>query len=242
MMQSKPRYSNAFRIGLIVPSLNVTIEPEFNTFAPSGISIHATRLLLPKGDKKHLAQMAEDTEAACDLLATAKVNVIGYACTTGSLIMGLVWEKTLVKRMESRIRVPAVTTASAAIDALKKLHISKVGVGTPYIDEVNNAEKKFLEDSGIEVTKISGLGYVDGEALHKEPLETAMKLAKRVDSKDADGIFLSCTDLKTFPILDSIEKALGKPVVSSNSATLWKCLDTMDWKGKESVPLGALFR
>jgi maleate isomerase len=236
-----PRYSNAFRIGLIVPSLNVTIEPEFNAFAPAEISIHATRLLLPKGDKEHLAQMAEDTEAAANLLATARVNVIAYACTTGSLINGLTWEKSLIKRMESRDRVPAVTTASAVIDALSKLHISKVAVGTPYVDEINTEEKKFLEKSGIEVTKIYGLGYVDGEALHKEPPETAVKLAKRVDSKEADGIFLSCTDLKTFTVLDSIEKTLGKPVVSSNSATLWKCLETMGWKGKESVTLGALF-
>ncbi len=237
-----PNYSNAFRIGLIVPSLNVTIEPEFNAYAPTGVSVHATRLFLPRGDKEHLIQMSEDTEAACDLLATARVNVIAYACTTGSLIEGLPWEKSLAKRMESRIRVPAVTTASAVIDALNKLHISKVAVGTPYIEEVNMAEKKFLEENGIEVTRISGLGHLEGEALHKEPPETAFKLAMKVDSGNAEGIFLSCTDLKTFPILGSIEKSLGKPVVSSNSATLWKCLEAMRWNGKEAIPLGELFR
>ena len=53
--------------------------------------------LLPKGDKEHLAQMAEDTEGACDLLSTAKVNVIAYACTTGSLIKGIEWEKVSQK-------------------------------------------------------------------------------------------------------------------------------------------------
>jgi maleate isomerase len=235
-----PRYSNT-RIGLIVPSLNVTIEPEFNAFVPAGISIHATRLFLPKGDREHLTQMADDTEAACDLLATAKVNVIAYACTTGSLIKGIEWEKSLAKRMEARVQVPAVTTASAVIDALKKLHLSRVAVGTPYIDEVNVAEKKFLEESGIEVTKIAGLDYVDGEALHKEPPETALKLAKRVDSGKAEAIFLSCTDLKTFPVLASIEESLGKPVVSSNSATLWKCLEVMNWDRNETIPLGSLF-
>ncbi len=242
MEKTAPRYSNAFRIGLIVPSLNVTIEPEFNAFAPAGISVHATRLFLPKGDKKHLTQMAEDTEVACDLLATARVNVIAYACTTGSLIKGIEWEKSLTKRMESRVGVPAVTTASSVIDALKKLRLSRVAVGTPYIDEVNAAEKKFLEESGIEVTKITGLGYAEGEELHKEPPETAVKLAKSVDSGKAEGIFLSCTDLKTFPVLASIEKSLGKPVVSSNSATLWKCLEVMKWDRNESIPLGSLFR
>jgi maleate isomerase len=237
-----PRYSNAYRIGLIVPSLNVTIEPEFNAYAPRDVSVHATRLLLPKGDKEHLAQMAEDTEEACDLLSTAKVNVIAYACTTGSLIRGIKWEKDLAKRMESRVKVPAVTTASAVIDALKKLRLSKVAVGTPYIDEVNAAERKFLEDSGITVTQIRGLGYVDGEALHKEPPETALKLAKSVDSPDAQGIFLSCTDLKTFTMIDEMEKTLEKPVVSSNSATLWKSLEVMKKNpASEGIELGSLF-
>src|SRR5579872_4152880 len=164
-----PRYSNAYRIVLIVPSLNVTIEPEFNSYAPSDVSVHATRLMLPKGDKEHLAQMAQDTEPACDLLSTAKVNVIAYACTTGSLINGIEWENSLAKRMESRVHIPAVTTASAVVAALRKLGLSKVAVGTPYIDEVNSAEKKFLEDNAIKVTKITGLGYMDGESLHREP-------------------------------------------------------------------------
>jgi maleate isomerase len=237
-----PRYSNTYRIGLIVPSLNVTIEPEFNAYAPSDVSVHATRLLLPKGDKEHLAQMAQDTEPACDLLGTAKVNVIAYACTSGSLIRGIEWERDLAKRMESRVRVPAVTTASAVIDALKKLHLSKLAVGTPYIDEVNAAERKFLEDNDIAVTQIKGLGYVDGETLHREPPETAMKLAESVDSSHAEGIFLSCTDLKTFTVIDEIEKALGKPVISSNSATLWKCLQVMKKDPPERTDLGILFR
>jgi len=236
-----PRYSNTYRIGLIIPSLNVTIEPEFNAYSPSDVSVHATRLLLPKGDKEHLAQMATDTETACDLLSTAKVNVIAYACTTGSLIRGIEWEKSLAKRMESRVRVPAVTTASSVISALKKLGLSKVAVGTPYIDEVNAAERKFLEENGIAVTRIIGLGYVDGDALHKEPPDTSMKLAKKVDSSEAEGIFLSCTDLKTFTIIEDIEKSLGKPVVSSNSATLWKCLEVMKRDRKEAIPLGSLF-
>jgi maleate cis-trans isomerase len=242
MEKKMPRYSNAYRIGLIVPSLNVTIEPEFNSYAPPDISILATRLLLPKGDMEHLAQMAEDTEDACDLLSTAKVNVVAYACTTGSLIKGIEWERELAKRMESRVKVPAVTTASAVIDALRKLGLSRVAVGTPYINEVNAAERRFLEESGIEVTQIKGLGYVDGESLHKEPPETALKLARSVDSPNAQGIFLSCTDLKTFTMIDEIERALGKPVVSSNSATLWKSLEVMKRNpASEGIPLGSLF-
>jgi maleate isomerase len=223
-----PRYSNLHRLGLIIPSLNVTIEPEFNSRAPPNVSIHATRLLLPKGDKKNLVNMAKDTELACKLLASAHVNVIAYACTTGSLIGGRKWEEKLSARMESSSGVPVVTTARSVIDSLQELGISSVAVATPYVSEVNQLEKKFLEEWNVKVTKIYGLGYVRGEDLHSEPPDKAVEMAEKVDSVDAEGIFLSCTDLKTFTILGKVEKALGKPVISSNSATLWSCLRTMN--------------
>src|SRR5271169_360233 len=116
----EPRYSD-LRMGLIVPSLNVTIEPEFNAIAPRNISIHATRLLLEKGEKKSLERMAKKTEEACDLLASARVDAIAYACTTGSLVKGESWEKDLVKRMNSRVSVPVITTAGAVVDALREM-------------------------------------------------------------------------------------------------------------------------
>jgi maleate isomerase len=185
-------------------------------------------LLLPKGDKKNLVNMAKDTELACKMLESAHVNVIAYACTTGSLIGGRKWEEKLSARMESSSGVPVVTTARSVVDSLQELGISSVAVATPYVSEVNQLEKKFLEEWNVKVTKIYGLGYVRGEDLHSEPPDKAVEMAEKVDSVDAEGIFLSCTDLKTFTILGKVEKALGKPVISSNSATLWSCLRAMN--------------
>ncbi len=236
-----PRYSNLHRIGLIVPSLNVTIEPEFNSCAPRDVSILATRLLLQKGDKKNLRAMAGDTEIACKMLASAKVAVIAYACTTGSLIGGRKWEEKLSERMKSSSGTPVVTTARSVVNSLQELGISSVAVATPYIGEVNRLEKKFLEEWNLKVTRIYGLGYVKGEDLHSESPEKAIEMAEKIDSKDAEGIFLSCTDLKTFTVIDRIEKNLGKPVISSNSATLWSCLKEMNIPAR--IPgMGTLFK
>ena len=238
----KPRYSNEYRIGLIVPSLNVTIEPEFNAFAPQNISIHATRLLLEKGERNNLERMAKRTEEACDLLSSAKVNVIAYACTTGSLVNGLEGEKDLLRRMQSRVDVPVVTTAGAVVSALKEMNLKKVGLGTPYTDKLNEVEVDFLEASGIHVTKVKGLGCVTGEDLHKYPPSETKRLAKQVNSKEAQGVFLSCTDLKTFTVISSLEKELRKPVVSSNVATLWATLKAMGYNGEKISGHGSLLK
>ncbi|MCL4519616.1 MAG: aspartate/glutamate racemase family protein [Thaumarchaeota archaeon] len=220
----QPRYSSKHRLGMIVPSLNVTIEPEFNAVAPRSVSIHATRLMLERGTKKDLERMTKNTEDACRLLESAKVGVILYACTTGSLIGGKKWESQLIQRMKSSVTIPVLTTAGAVIEAINEMGLKKIAVATPYADQLNLAEKQFFEENGFEVTKLKGLGYYTGEELHSELPETTMRLARQVDSKDADGIFLSCTDLKTVTVLSRLENELGKPVLSSNAASLWASL------------------
>jgi maleate isomerase len=230
-------------MGLIVPSLNVTIEPEFNAIVPQDISIHATRLLLEQGDTKSLERMARLTEQACDLLASAKVDILVYACTTGSLVKGLEWESHLVKRMKSRVSVPVITTAGAVVDALHEMNLSKIAVGTPYAERLNEIERDFLESNGIEVTMIKGLGCVKGEDLHKYSPDATRKLALEVNSNEAQGILLSCTDLKTITVIESLERNLRKPVVSSNTATLWKTLRAVNYKGEKKIlGCGSLLR
>jgi maleate isomerase len=229
-------------MGLIIPSLNVTIEPEFNAVVPRDISIHITRLMFKQGDIKSLEKMAELTEQACDLLTSAEVDIIVYACTTGSLVKGLKWEAQLQKRMKSRTKGPVITTARAVVDALREMDLKKVAVGTPYIEELNRVERKFLESNGIEVTKIRGLGCVKGEDLHKYSPAKTESLAFSVNSDEAQGIFLSCTDLKTVTVIEALEEKLRKPVISSNTATLWKALKVMKYHGEQISRCGWLLR
>ena len=81
------------RIGLLVPSSNTTMEPDFYAMAPGGVTVHTTRMRLSKVTPEALIQMAEDTERAAGLLADAGVEIIVYGCTTGSLVGGAEWEK-----------------------------------------------------------------------------------------------------------------------------------------------------
>jgi maleate isomerase len=97
---------------------------------------------------------------------------------------------------------------------------------------LNLAEREFFEENGFEVTRLKGLGYVTGEELHSEPVDTTVQLARAVNSKEADGVFLSCTDLKTITLLSKLEKDLGKPVLSSNAASLWSSLRALKVKSK----------
>ncbi|MFH1003353.1 MAG: maleate cis-trans isomerase [Chloroflexota bacterium] len=213
-------YGTRARIGLIVPSCNTTTEVEFNALTPDDISVHAARMLLTHGTIEQLARMSEDTERAAELIATTDPAVVAFACTTGSLFGGMGWDEKLIKRIERIVKVPTTTTATAVIRAFRELGITKVSVGTPYNKELNQVEIDFFEGSGIEVLDIKGLD-LNMDQMRQIPLEGYAALAREVDKPEAQAVFLSCTSLKAVPIIDPLEKELGKYVFSSNVATFW---------------------
>jgi maleate isomerase len=215
------------KIGVILPSLNNTMEPEFYKMAPKGIAVYATRLLLGRGVPEELEKMAADTEKAADLLKTADVTGILYGCTSGSLIKGVGWDLEIIRRIEERTGILTTTTSTAVIEAFRELGVKSVSVATPYIDQVNNIEKEFFEAHGVKVVNIRGLGYTKGEELHRESPETAYAFAKQVFRKEADCLFISCTDFAAIEILNLLEQDLGKPAMSSNTASLWAILKKM---------------
>lgn len=211
------------RIGLMIPSANTIIEPEFNAMKPEGISVHATRLMLRVATVEALERMAEDTERAARLLATAGVSIIAYGCTTGSLIRGLGWDQELIRRIESIAGVPATTTATAVLRAFKNLRINTVAIATPYSEELNRCEQTFFEAHGVRVVNMKGLELY-GENMRGSSIETTFNLASEVNTPEAEAVFISCTNFKSITVIEELERNLQKPVFSSNTATMWDVL------------------
>jgi maleate isomerase/arylmalonate decarboxylase len=121
---------------------------------------------------------------------------------------------------------PAVATAPAIVQALRALEVSKVAVATPYHDALNRHEAAFLAENGIETLAIAGLGIGAGGAeeykqIARHAAADAFDLALSVDRPEAQAMVISCTDFATLPVIERLERKLGKPVVTSNQATFW---------------------
>jgi len=220
------------RLGLIIPSSNTTMETEFYKMLPKGFSLHAARLRLQFVTKKELAKMEEGIEAEALKLADADVDIIGFGCTTGSLIKGLGYDKMIEEKIWKATGKPAVTTAGAVIDALKFLDVKKVAVATPYIDELNKLEEKFLQDNGFRVVDIKGLGIVRNLEIGRLSYESLIRLVTSLKHEGADCIFISCTNFPTVDYINELERQFKKPVFSSNTATLWAMLKKIGAKVK----------
>jgi len=216
------------RVGLIIPSSNTTMEVEFwQLLSNHGISVHSSRLYLESVDVVSLLRMVEKVEEAAKLLASADVDVIVFGCTTGSLVGGLEYDRVIEERIRSVTHKPVVVTARAVVEALKALGASRVAVGTPYIDDLNVLEKRFLEANGLEVVDIKGLGIKDNRVIGRLKPDQVYRLAKSLKTSLADALFLSCTNMPTLDVIDVLEEEFGIPVISSNTASLWSALRSM---------------
>ena len=229
------------RIGLIVPSSNTTMEMELCSALPEGVSLHTARMPLRNVNEDELIKMSALAVESAKLLRDADVDIILYGCTSGSFVGGKDFEKELEAKIEGEVNIPVVTTSTAVIEALKILDVRDVLVITPYTDEINQREREFLEANDFEVLDIRGLGIEENTKIGRlEPYE-AYRLAKATFMDEADAVFISCTNFRTFEIIEMLEDDLGIPVVTSNQASLWLTLRELDVM--EKIPgLGRLFR
>jgi maleate isomerase len=221
-------YGEQGRIGLVTLATDTSVLPEYQRLMPEGIAVYPAPILLPRGEvtADALDEMlrGDNLERAADLLRWAGVQAIGFACTSGSLIHGPGWDRRISERIEAAAGVPAVATATAVLDALSAVKAQSVAVATPYLDEINIAERRFLEASGFAVTAIEGLQCLTDPAIGRLTPDDAVRLAAAVDSPDADAIFISCTNWHCVEALPGISARQGKPVLSSNLAGAWAAL------------------
>ncbi|MBU7014702.1 MAG: aspartate/glutamate racemase family protein [Theionarchaea archaeon] len=214
------------RIGLIIPSDNTVMESEFNKLFRDipGVSVHATRVFLEELTVETLLQMKEGLKRACEELKSAEMDVLAYGCTSGSFVKGLHFDQEIIQEIEEETQITATTTSTAVIEALRKLKVNKIALGTPYSDEINEKAIHFFEGNNIEVTNSRGLNVVPDVDVGKQEPYIAYNLGIKVNTEDCDCVFLSCTDFRTVEIIDLLETRLKKPVISSNQATLWHCI------------------
>jgi maleate isomerase len=212
------------RIGLLVPSSNTTVEPEFYRALPRGVTLHTARLFLTRIAPESILRMVEDMEAQAKLLASADVDVIVLGATAPSFLKGLGYDRELIATLEAATGRTATTTSTALVQAMQHVGARRVVLGSAYDDKVNAIAKAFLEASGFEVVGVKGLSLVDNLVVGRLGADTAYDLALQVDRPEADAIVLACTNWQTMDAIERIERETGKPVISTTQASIWAAL------------------
>jgi maleate isomerase len=237
--------NNVRRIGILAPPGNVALERELAPFLPPNIVSNHGRLSRPDSSisRESLLAMANSVDQAAHDLAQAYPEVIVYGCTSGSFLEGMGKEAKLASRITQRTGIPAVTTSTAVVEALRAVGARKVFMVTPYPDNVNEHELEFMAHYGFEVVALESFRCGSSEEIRGVSSDDVAKLVLSHPEAIAacDTIFLSCTNMLSMDRVGLIEAWTGKPVITSNQASLWAALVRMRVP-TDAVNCGRLFR
>jgi maleate isomerase len=215
-------------VGLIVPSNNNVIVPEFYSVLPDGMTAYETRMRV-EGTLTFdsVKKMIEDAELAADLLRQTGVDFVCYCCMGSTIIKGWEWERQLLSKFADCAPKGVCSANSALRDALIAIGARRIGLVTSYPESINALAPKFFASGGFEVTALVGSAVNDvGDVRWVSPARV-YRHARSADFGNADAVCLLATDVQTFPIIEALERDLGVPVLTSNQALLWASLRAM---------------
>ena len=218
------------RIGLLVPAGNTTFEPDFYSVLPAGVTLHATRIY-SREDHPYESEAKFDAVNAgvpesSQALARARPAVIAYGITSGSFYRGLAYADELQQTIATHGQAKAVVPSLAILEALRALGARSVSIVTPYPEWNNLVLRRFFEETSFRILNLMGderpLEQARGNWLWDQPPAAIIEFVCKRCHPDADVLLCPCTAWRSFEVVDEIEAAVGKPVVTANQATVWK--------------------
>jgi maleate isomerase len=233
--------TDTYRIGLIVPSSNVTMETEIPTMLRSRpdlfgeeFTFHSSRMRMQEVTQEELERMDAQSEDCAALLADAHCDVLAYACLIGIMAQGAGYhvesEETLEARTEEAgARAPVVTSAGALVRACRTLDVERISVITPYLQELTQTVVDYFEDEGVTVVDSISLECPDNLEVAQLDQRELLDHARTLDTASADAVVLSsCVQMPSLNAIQAAEDQLGMPVFSASVATTYDILDRLD--------------
>lgn len=211
----------AVHAGLMVPINNTTMALEMPAWLPAGSTCTTQRIPRGKGllTKASLPDYIAQALKLAEAFDTPAVDVVAYGCTAAGFISGPAGDAALQGRLAGITGKPVVTTARSMVLALREMGATKIALVTPYLDAVNTQLKAFLADGGISVMRFNSFYVQNTDELGRIEAHQVAKLARETMADDCEALFIGCSQLPTYEILDDLRREFGRPVLSSIQVT-----------------------
>lgn len=243
-----------YRVGLLVPSSNTTMETEVpevlrRVAGTTGdrFTFHSSRMRMKTVSESELAAMNADADRAAVELADASVDVMAYACLVAIMSQGRSAHRDIEKRLtktaaDAGAPVDVISSAGALVAGLHHLKARKVSLVTPYLKPLTARVVDYIEAEGIEVQDAISLEVDDNLAVGRLDQTKLPDIARRLDTRGADAVVLSaCVQMPSLNAIPAAEAAVDLPVVTAATATSWQLLSALG--AYAPVPRsGALFQ
>lgn len=231
-----------YRVGLIVPSSNTTMETEIPAMLQARQKIkptetftfHSARMRMMHVNPEELKKMDVDSNRCAIELSDARCDVLAYACLIAIMCQGAGYHQISEARLgevtkENGGKAPIVSSAGALIEGIQTIGAKKVSIITPYMKPLTNMVIEYLNTAGIEVVDSISLEVADNLEVGRLNPQNLIEHVKRLNINGADAVVLSaCVQMPSLPAIQTVQDQLGIPVLSAATSTVYKILKKLD--------------
>jgi maleate isomerase len=217
------------RIGLVVPSSNVTVETEIPALLArhaDSFSFHSSRMRMHQVSPEELKAMNAQRERCVDELADAHVDALLYACLVALMAQGPGEHQRVEKAVREQLPDTTVlSSAGALVDALNALGARRIALVTPYMRPLAEQVVAYLESEGFTVVDWAALEVGDNAEVGCIPGDRVMDAARGLDIARADALVISaCVQMPSLDLVTPAEEEFGLPVLSAATAGAYALL------------------
>ena len=218
------------RIGLVALSTDFSIEKDFNSiFLNLPIDLFVNRLPFynPLTDKNLIKMTEKLTEVTENILPNQTLDAVAYGCTSGTIAAGI--DKIINKIQLAKPNCKVTTPITSAVNALKHLSLKKISIFTPYPQPINEKVINYFKNEGFDVQSFASFNLESDLDIGKIDPNYLLKVLTKMDTVNAEALFISCTALPALEIIQKLENKIKKIVLSSNQTLIWDSIRSVGY-------------
>ncbi len=219
------------KFGVIAPSTNTIVQPEFALMQVPGVTAHFSRIHIRDMDmadddamQRLLDQIRDEMAASCERVMTCEPDYMVMGMSAETFWDGVEGNRAFKKQITDLTGLDVATGAEACERALHLYGAKRIAVVTPYQSIGDQNVVTFFNELGFEVAAIKGLKCPTAVSIAHVSEAELRDALHEVDGPDVDAIVQCGTNLCMATLADEAERWLGKPVIAINAATWWMAL------------------
>ena len=218
------------RIGLVALSTDFSIEKDFNSiFLNLPIDLFVNRLPFynPLTDKNLIKMTEKLTEVTENILPNQTLDAVAYGCTSGTIVAGV--DQIINKIQSAKPNCKVTTPITSAVNALKHLNLKKISVFTPYPQAINEKVINYFKNEGFDIQSFASFNLESDLDIGKIDPKYLLEVLTKMDTVNAEALFISCTALPALEIIQKLENKIKKIVLSSNQTLIWDSIRSVGY-------------
>ena len=236
------------RVGLIVPSSNVTMETEIPQYLyrcaslrGQRITFHSSRTRMKRVTAEELRNMAADSERCAKEIADANVDAVAHACLVATMFMGAGAHRQLEEHICRVVAdvgktVPTITSAGALVRTLRGMGASKIGLVAPYKPELTSVVENYLSAEGFRIVRSISLSEPDNSKVAQLNESKLVDHITLLGGEPVDAVIASaCVQMPSLRALGVVASDFRVPVVSAALCTAIEIASHLDLVRRDQV-------